>query len=156
MLVTTLMDADRYRRNDIAALYRDRWIIETRIGTIKVVLAAAVLRSHKPDSVRKELSGRFLAYNLVWAVIHQAAAQTGVDADRISFADTVKVILAFSTILAGLRGRERRYVYSRMLDYVAVYTNPRRPGRTEPRLIKRERKRYGFLRQSREKARLLA
>jgi hypothetical protein len=155
-LVTTLMDADRYSRKDIIALYRDRWTIETRIGTIKVTLAAKVLRSKTVDGVQKELAGRILAYNLVWTVIHQAAERTAVDADRISFAGTVKVILAFSVALRGLRGRDRRHIYGRMLDYVAIHTNPHRPGRIEPRLIKRDRRKYGFLKEPREKARLRA
>jgi len=155
-LVTTLMNANRYRRKAIVRLYRDRWIIETRIGTIKVTLAVRVLRSKTVDGVRKELAGRLLAYNLVWSIIHQAAAATGVDADRISFTDAARVILAFSVALRALRGRERDTLYMHMLDYVAIHTNPRRPGRIEPRLIKRERRKYGFLKEPREKARLLA
>lgn len=155
-LVTTLTDAERYGRKDIVALYRDRWTIETRIGTIKVILEARVLRSQSVQGVRKELAGRLLAYNLVWTIIHQAADRTGVDADRISFADAGKVILAFSVTLRGFHGRERRYLYDRMLDYVAIHTNPHRPGRIEPRLIKRDQRKYGFLKEPRDKARLRA
>jgi len=155
-LVTTLTDAEYYARKGIVALYRDRWTIETRIGTIKVILEAKVLRSQSVQGVQKELAGRLLAYNLVWTIIHQAADRTGIDADRISFADAAKVILAFSVALRGLRGRQRRYIYGRMLDYVAIHTNPHRPGRIEPRLIKRDRRKYAFLKEPRDKARLRA
>jgi len=155
-LVTTLMDPQRYPRKAIAALYRDRWTIETRIGTIKVVLDGRVLRSTTVQGVRKELAGILLAYNLVWTVAHQAAVRSGVQPDRISFADTVKVILAFSIPLRGLRGRQRRHMYLRMLAYVAIHLNPRRPGRIEPRLVKRERRRYAFLKEPRAIARLRA
>jgi hypothetical protein len=155
-LVTTLADATRYDRKAIIALYRDRWTVETRIGTIKVTLEAKVLRSRTVDGVRKELAGRLLAYNLVWTVIHQAARHGDVDADRISFAAAVKVILAFSIPLRGLRGHDRQHIYHRMLDYIALHTNPHRPGRIEPRLIKRDKRKYAFLKQPREQARLLA
>ncbi|MFW6154523.1 MAG: hypothetical protein ACOC95_04820 [Planctomycetota bacterium] len=97
-----------------------------------------------------------MAYNLVWTVAHQAADHGGVQPERISFADTVKVILAFSIPLRGLRGRERHRLYLRMLDYVAIHLNPPRPGRIEPRLIKRERRRYAFLKEPRAIARLRA
>jgi hypothetical protein len=152
-LVTTLMDPARYPRKAIAALYRDRWTIETRIGTIKVVLDGRVLRSKTADGVRKELAGILLAYDLVWTVIHQAAAHAEVEPDRISFAGAVKVILAFSIPLRGLRGVERRHMYARMLDYVAIHINPRRPHRIEPRLVKRELRRYAFLKEPRAIAR---
>lgn len=155
-LVTTLMNSRKYPRKAVARLYRDRWTIETRIGTIKTVLDGRVLRSKRADGVRKELAGILLAYNLVWTIIHQAAAAAEIEPDRISFADAVKVILAFSGPLRGLRGEDRRLIYDRMLDYVALHINPKRPDRIEPRLVKRERRRYAFLREPREIARLRA
>jgi hypothetical protein len=155
-LVTTLMDPQRYPRRQVLELYRDRWTIETRIGELKTTLAAKVLRSQTVDGVRKELAGRVLAYNLVWTVIHQAAERTGTPAQRIGFADTIRVILAFSLLLRQACGPARRVLHERMLDYVAIHRNPCRPGRTEPRLIKRDRRRYGFLKEPRDKARLRA
>jgi hypothetical protein len=153
-LVTTLLDAERYDVRTIAALYLDRWVIETRIGTFKITLAAKVLRSTTVDGVQKELAGRVLAYNLVWTVIHDAAAQADVPADRIGFKDAARIIIAYSTALRGLGGFQRQYVYSRMLAAITMHINPRRPGRNEPRLVKREQRRYGFLKEPREKARL--
>ena len=49
-----------------------------------------------------------------------------------------------STVLRGLRGRPRRTVYRRMLTTIAMHITPKRPGRNEPRLVKRERRRYGL------------
>ena len=155
-LVTTLMDPQQYLRPHIIRLYRDRWGIETRIDMIKTTLAAKVLRSTTADGVRKELAGRLLAYNLVWTLIHQAADHTGTPAAQISFASAVRVTVAFSIALRGTSGSIRRWLYRRMLDYVAIHSNPYRPGRTEPRLIKRDRRRYGFLKEPRILARLRA
>ncbi len=134
-------------------VYHDRWTIETRINSLKTVLAARVLRSQSVAAIRKELLGRMLAYNLVWAVIHQTARRHRVAAARLSFAGAVRTILAFSVALVGLRGPARAEVYDRMLAHVARHRNPYRP---EPRLIKRQPTKYPPLQQPRAIARLQA
>ncbi len=153
-LVTTLLDAKQYDAKTVAAVFWDRWTIETRIETFKVTLEAKVLRSKTVDGVRKELLGRTLAYNLVWTVMHDAAAEAGVPAERISFTDAARIIIAYDPVLRGRRGRTRRALYDCMLAAIAHHTNPRRLGRNEPRLVKRELRRYGFLKEPRDKARL--
>ena len=152
-LVTTLLDAQRYRRGDIVALYRKRWGIETRIGSIKTTLEMAVLRSKSDKAVRYEVAATILAYNLTWTVMHQAAKHTETPADRISFAGAIKTILAFSSRLQFVEGPIREQLYNRMLKHVASNTNLHRPGRAEPRLVKRDGHSYGSLKVSREKAR---
>lgn len=152
-LITTLLDAHRYPRSEIIQLYRDRWGIETRIGSLKTTLEMGVLRSKKLVSVQCELAATLLAHNLTWTVIHQAAHATGTPADRISFAGTLKIILTFSTALRTARPAQRPKVYHRMLRYVARQKNPYRPNRIEPRLVKRQTRRYGFLKISRQEAR---
>ena len=153
-LVTTLLDPQRYDARTIAALYRDRWTIETRIAMLKVTLAAKVLRSQTTDGVRKELLGRALAYNLVWTVMHDAAAEADVKTDRISFIDAARTIIAYSPALRGQRGLVRQAIYRHMLTAIATHINPDRPDRNEPRLVKRELRRYGFLKEPRAKAKL--
>ena len=152
-LVTTLLDAERYRRRDIVALYRKRWGVETRIGSVKTTLEMDVLRSKSAKAVRYEVTATLLAHNLTWTVIHQAAKRTETPADRISFAGAIKTILAFSSRLQVAEGSTRARLYNRMLDHVASNTNLYRPGRVEPRLVKRDRRRYGFLKIPRQQAR---
>jgi len=154
-LVTTLLDSQEHPRARIIALYRSRWGIETRIGSVKTTLEMSVLRSKGPKAVRYEVAATVLAYNLAWTVIHQAARRTRTPADRISFAHSIKAILAFSTVLRNASGSERTALYHQMLDNIAGHTNLHRPGRVEPRLIKREVRRYGLLRMRRDKAREL-
>jgi hypothetical protein len=84
--------------------------------------------------------------------MYQAASQTGTSAQRISFAGTLKVILTFSPILQMAAPSERAVLYRRMLCLIALQKNTYRPDRTEPRLIKRQNKRYGFLKTSRLEA----
>ena len=155
-LVSTLLDTEPYTRSSIGRLYRCRWGIETRIGSLKTTLEMDVLRSKTTKGVLYEVAGRILGHNLIWSVIHQAAVETDTLADRISFAGAIKTVLAFSAALRAAKGIHRVIVYRRMLYNVACHRNLYRPGRTEPRLVKRDKRRYGFLKVPRRMARTKA
>ena len=155
-LVTTLLDAKRYSRRGLIELYRRRWGIETRIGSLKTTLEMNVLPSKTEKGVRYDVASTILTHNLVWTLIHQAACETDTDPERISFAGAIKTALAYSAALRNASQLRRELLYNEMLRSIAHRTNRYRPGRIEPRLIKRQRKRYGFLKTSREIARLTA
>ena len=155
-LVTTMLDAKRYRRESLVDLYRRRWGIETRIGSLKTTLEINVLPSKTAQGVRCDVAATILAHNLVWTLIHQAAEMTDTPAERISFAGAIKMALAFSGPLRQTPPEQRAHTYARMLANIARQTNRHRPGRIEPRLLKRQTRRYGFLKIPRAQARLLA
>lgn len=152
-LITTLLDPHRYSRRRIVRLYRRRWEIETQIGSLKTTLQMNILRSHAPGTARSEVAATVLAHNLTQTLIHQAARHTGTPPDRISFVGAVRAAVAFSSALRTASSADRVRVYRRMLRHIAAQTNPLRPGRIEPRLVKRDRRRYGFLKISRDQAR---
>jgi hypothetical protein len=153
-LVTTLLDTSPYTRRQLIALYRRRWGIETRIGSLKTTLKLNVLRSKTAANVCSEVAATVLAHNLVWTLIHQAAENTRVPADRVSFAGAVRTIVTFSPALRQTTGFDRFLVYLKMLHHIRRHTNRPRPGRIEPRLVKRDLRRYGFLKIPRHQARL--
>lgn len=144
-LVTTLLDARRHRRRDIVKLYRDRWGIETRMGELKTTLQMNVLRSKGFKAVCSEVAATVLAFNLIRTVIHQAARQNEVPPERISFAVAIKLALAYSMRLRMADPPHRRRIYTQMLHDIARCRNPIRPGRIEPRRVKRNRPRYLYL-----------
>lgn len=152
-LVTTLLDPAEYSRHSLIQLYRQRWGIETRIGSLKTTLKLNVLRSKTLDNVRSEVAATILAHNLVWTLIHQAVTGTRTPARRVSFAGAVKSVLAFSPRLRLADDDERPTVYHTLLSVIRKRTIPHRPNRTEPRLVKRDNRRYGYLKTSRAKAR---
>jgi len=152
-LVTTLTDVHLYPLKRLGKLYRGRWGIETRIGSLKTSLQMSVLRSQTAAHVRSEVAAIILAHNLVWTLIHQAVRQTGTPAARISFTGTVQTVLAFSGALRYAPPATRAATYRRMLHAIARNVNPDRPGRVEPRLVKRDPVRYCFLTIPRDKAR---
>jgi len=152
-LVTTLLDAHRYSKKMIGELYRRRWGIETRIAELKTTLQMNVLRSKSALAVRYEVAATILAYNLLRIVIHQAAQQHETPPDRISFASAIKTVLAYSLPLRVANPRQRQEIYAQMLSDIAHCRNPARPGRVEPRMIKRDGKKYPWLRIPRALAR---
>lgn len=134
-------------------LYRRRWGIETRIADLKTTLQMNVLRSKGVLAVRYYVAATILAYNLLRTVIHQAAKQDKASPDRISFSSAIKMILAYSLPLRMAQPLERQEVYAQMLSDIARCRNPARPGRVEPRLIKRDGKKYPGLKIPRALAR---
>ncbi len=155
-LVTTLLDRLGYSSSSIVRLYRQRWEIESRIGSLKTTLQMKVLQSKKTKNVYYEVAATVLAHNLVWTIIHQASLQAGIAARRISFLSAVRTIVAFSIRLQTEDICERQRTYAAMLDHIASQTNPYRPNRIEPRLVKRQTRSYGFLKITRDKARAIA
>jgi hypothetical protein len=153
-LVTTLMDPVEYPSQEIVELYRRRWGVEPRIGSLKTTLRMDVLRGKSPDAVRREVASIILGHNLVWALIHEAAEKTGTPAKKISFAGAVKVTLAFSHSLRQANRLAYKRIYDKMLCQIARHINHHPPNRAEPRLVKRNRIRYAALREPRWKARL--
>jgi hypothetical protein len=154
-LVTTLLDPCRASRRSVVQLYRRRWEIETRIGSLKTTLQMNVLRSTTPHGVHSEVAATLLAHNLIHTVMHQAARKTNTPPDRISFLGAVRTLVAFSASLRAAPEAARSALYDRMLEHIASRVNLKRPGRTEPRLVKRDPRRYGFLKIPRKDARQL-
>ncbi len=71
-----------------------------------------------------------LAHNLLWTLIHQAAARADVAAGRISFTGTIQTVLSFSPALRYATANTRPIIYTQMLTHIATQINRHRPNRT--------------------------
>ena len=93
-LVTSVLDAQQAPAQELAALYHERWEIETALDELKTHLRGAkiVLRSKTPDLVRQEFYGLLMAHFAVRALMHEAALKANVDPDRLSFIHAVRVV----------------------------------------------------------------
>jgi hypothetical protein len=149
-LATSLLDAKRYPAQEIVRLYARRWRIETLFREFKITLSADVLRSHSPDGIRKEIIARMTAMNIVRSIMLEAADKAEIDDPiRISFAHAVRAIISFSAALSRVPLGLVWDVYEAMLVAIANHINPERPGRLEPRAVRREHKHYPSLRMTR-------
>lgn len=123
-LLTSLRDPVLHPRDEIIALYHERWELELGYDEIKteVLDREESIRSRKPDGVRQEIWGILLAYNLVRVEIEQVAAEAKVPPLRISFVEALRLIRdewmwlavtspgAIPKRLAALRRSVKRYI----------------------------------------------
>ncbi|MBE3037903.1 MAG: IS4 family transposase, partial [Chloroflexi bacterium] len=63
VVVTTLLDAEKYPPEEIAVLYRRRWDAELHLRSLKIVLQMDQLRCKTPERVRNEFWTHLLGYN---------------------------------------------------------------------------------------------
>lgn len=93
-LATTILDPDKAPASELAALYHQRWEIETAFDELKTHLRGAqiVLRSKTPDLVRQEFYGLMMAHFAIRGLMHEAALKAGQDPDRLSFLHAVRVV----------------------------------------------------------------
>jgi hypothetical protein len=136
-LVTTLLDPQRYPAAEIAGLYRLRWQVEVDLRDLKITLGMDVLKGRKVETVKKEALVFSLVYNLVRLVMLKAAERQRVKPNRISFIDA-------------LRWLQPARPDAPLPDLVV---NPVRPGRVEPRCLKRRPKEYPLMKEPRRELR---
>jgi hypothetical protein len=93
-LVTTILDYKKAPADELAALYHERWEIETALDELKTHLKGSriVLRSKTPDLVRQEFYGLMMAHFAIRGLMHEAAITSDVDPDELSFVHAVRVI----------------------------------------------------------------
>jgi hypothetical protein len=103
-LVTTVLDHEKAPAAELAALYHDRWEIETTFDELKTHLRGSriILRSKTPDLVQQEFYGLLMAHFAVRGLMHEAALKSGEDPDRLSFLHAVRVIRRKMAIFAAI------------------------------------------------------
>jgi Transposase DDE domain len=125
-LVTTLLDPQRYPKEQVAEAYGLRWTVETCLGHLKTTMKMDVLRCQTVQGIQKELTMFLLVYNLVRMTMLEAAKRQGVSPQRISFVDALRWL---ATAKPGD-------------PLPTLVVNPTRPGRAEPRVRKRRPKQF--------------
>ena len=151
-LVTTLVDAQLYPAEQLALLYAKRWQIELWFRDIKTSMGMEVLRCQSPKMIHKELEMFFIAYNLIRACMIQASQRYDAQVQRLSFKGTVDGVRQFSVAMAQARsGKKQKELMDKLLQTIAADRVPERPGRREPRAVKRRPKPCAWLTKPRHK-----
>jgi hypothetical protein len=149
ILVTTLLSEKKTPKHMVKALYLRRWDVEVNIRDIKATMKMNPLRARTPEMVRKELWVYWLGYNLIRWLMVQAAQLTGRMPHQLSFKHCVQVCMSWQK-------RSGQSDKALMHDLLLLIAQPRvglRPGRIEPRQVKRRAKTFPLMTKPRAQAR---
>lgn len=146
-VITTLTDPEEYTKQDIADLYGFRWNSELDICCIKETLNLGFVRCKSPEMVRRELWTTILAYNLIRTTAASAASLHRQQPRQISFTGTCQYVLASWMQLQARFIPEHEFAdfCLVLLKRIAECNVADRPGRFEPRVVKKRPKQYKLM-----------
>ena len=153
VVVTTLTNAAEYTKADIAELYHSRWQAELDIRAIKIGMGMDVLRCKTPEMVRKEMWMCLLAYNLIRQTMLQSAQASGHAPRQLSFTAAMQSIAASWLVIVLSEDRVAESLTEALLAGLSDHLVGHRPGRMEPRAVKRRPKPHALLTKPRAQAR---
>ncbi len=153
IVVTTLTDAERCPREEVAKLFRLRWHVELDLRNIKTSLRLDDLRGKQPETIRREIWIHWLAYNLIRKVMAQAALHHEKLPRELSFASALAAVTG-AWALASVADQSTLSMNAKTQHEGITWSLVgHRPNRVEPRAIKRRPKPHKLLNQPREEAR---
>jgi hypothetical protein len=142
-VVTTLLDPQLYPAQEILQAYLRRWRLEMCLDDLKTTLKMDMLRSRSPEMAQKEIHLRLIAHNLIRCLMAQAASAHAMPLEQISFKGSLDALRQFAQAMARARSqKKRRQLWDELLDTLAADALPDRPGRREPRAVKRKKNKY--------------
>ncbi len=146
-IITTLLVAEKYPASELADLYFQRWDVELFFRDIKTTMGMDILRCKTPDMVRKEILMHLIAYNCIRCLMGEAAEEKSVNMCRISFKGCVQALRQWEPHLnqAKISRQEQNRLIRLLYESIAGNIIPERPGRSEPRAVKRRPKPYQLL-----------
>ncbi len=150
VMVTTFLDADVAPKNALKALYQRRWNVELDLRNIKTTLGMERLRCKTPEMAIKELWVYLLAYNMIRLLMAQAALLADQIPRQLSFKQTVQIWLSWRQRSGDIHDG---VVIHALLVLIAEPRVGKRPGRTEPRVVKSRPKPFSRMTKPRKEAR---
>lgn len=150
ILMTTLLCPKHTDKADLKSLYHCRWHVELDLRNIKTTLGMERLSCQTPAMAIKEIWVYLLAYNLIRLMMAQAALLTHRLPRQLSFKHTVQIWMAWTHHAGHIDNEDKLYA---LFVLIAQQHVGERPGRSEPRALKRRHKPYPLLTQARAAAR---
>lgn len=154
-IITTLLDVKEFPRTEIIALYLKRWHVEIDFDVNKTTMKMDLLRCKSPEMVRKEISINFLVFNLIRALMGKTAKHIDKTPREVSFKAAQETLVSFLQTLLGATGDWLEQKIVNMLDIIGQHVVGNRPGRSEPRAVKKRPKPHKKLQHPRSMARKL-
>lgn len=150
--VTTLMNAKKYHKKELAELYTQRWIIELDFRGLKSHMKMDMLRCKSPDMVKKEITVYLLAYNFIRASIARAAKVKNQVPRQISYMTAIQVFNESILQVILLSGKVLKYTVDGLLSAIASIPIDQQKRQAQLRTVKRRPKAYPLLTQPRKQA----
>jgi hypothetical protein len=148
-LATTLIDAEIYSAEELAELFRRRWLVEIHIGSLKPQIQMNHLRCKSPQMVHKEIYCHLIGYIMVRAAILASALRFAGCPVKLSFKVAMQAVEEFAPTLR-LRSGLWAAQWENLLATIHELRVGNRPGRREPRVVKRRQKRCKLIRKPRQ------
>jgi hypothetical protein len=152
-VITTLTDPVAYPKEDLAALFGCRWNVELDIRAIKQTLHLDYILCKSPAMVLLHLWVTLLAYNLIRGLIATAATVHGKQPRQLGFTLACQTVLSSWMLLSTGVCRDARSLWEHALTRIAANEVANRPGRIEPRVLKRRRHGYPLMQHPRRELR---
>jgi len=148
-LITSLLAPDLYPAHILACEFHQRWEVEVSIDEVDTHqrLPNLPLRSQKPVGVIQEAYGLLITHYAVRSVMHDAAVQAGLDPDRLSFVNAVRVICDAISEFQMTTPEQLPRLYQRLLHDITRHRLPERENRSNPRVVKRKMSKFKLKRE---------
>jgi len=129
---------------ELADLYFKRWDVELSFRDLKTTMGMDVLRCQSPEMIRKEILMHFIAYNCIRRLMYEAAEEANIETRIISFKGSLQALRNWEPHMnqAELSPSEQFRLISDLYDAITDVPIQQRPGRSEPRCVKRRPKNY--------------
>jgi len=150
IIVTTLFEAEKHSKSDIAKLYQNRWNIEVDFRNLKTTMGMSELSCKSPEMCEKEIWVYFLANNIIRILMAQTAKKFKLKIRGISFKNTLQIWNSVTS-----KFKNAMTIIEDFLFLIAGHQVGKRPGRLEPRAIKRRASAYSLLMVPRHVARAM-
>lgn len=146
-IITTLLDHEQYPAGELADLYFERWDVELFFRDIKTTMGMDVLRCKSPEMIRKEIVMHFIVYNCIRNLIVESACSKKVKVRRVSFKGSIQALRQWEPHLnqESLTRKEQLKYLQKLYELIGDNLVPERPGRSEPRAVKRRPKPFRLL-----------
>jgi len=155
--VTTFSNDKKYHKQELAKIYGLRWQVEINLKSIKSTMNMDMLSCKTPEMVIKEIGIHFLAYNFIRVIMAEACSKYDAHPNQISFKGTVQLLNEMMPYFINASTNKNKRMYTEFLKQIVKNEVGNRPGRIEPRVVKRRRRPFPALNRPRiiEKERLV-
>lgn len=140
VLYITTLTSKKYHKKELAKLYCERWNIEVNLRSIKTFMSMEELHCKSPEMVKKEITAHFIAYNVIRLVMVKSATFKGCQPNELSFMNAMNQIEAFWVYM--MLSDKPYMLWLAMLNAVSSIKIGKRPGRFEPRVVKKRPKSF--------------